>query len=189
MVTKHAKHRNNGASKGRSGARQPETVLPQPLVDDNWRLMAPIVAVVTLVTAASTGTIPGKTSLALFVAAVWLIAAMPRVNRREMLRSPDLVRRQFLRVLHVSGPMLLFGIAIGVWSDGIAVANWRETISAPVIVSVFAAVILNPRIASIIGATICGWKRPPKASRRSTNSTLSGRSAAAMCKATFMTSP
>ena len=157
MVTKHAKHRNNGASKGRSGARQPETVLPQPLVDDNWRLMAPIIAVATLVTAVSTGTFPGKASLALLLAAIWLVSAMPRVNRRELHRRPDERRRIVFQALHVAFPMLLFGLAIGIWSNRIAVVNWRETISAPVVVSIFAAVILNRRIASIIAATLSAW--------------------------------
>lgn len=157
MVTKHAKQRGKAALNKRGGARQPEPVLPQPLVDDNWRLMAPIMIVSTLVTAVSTGTIPSLTPLALFVAAVWLIAAMPRVNRLEMRRRSAPIRRQLLQAVHVSGPMLLFGVAIGIWSDGIAVTNWRETISAPVIASVFAAVILNRRIASIIGATISVW--------------------------------
>ncbi|MEY4240000.1 MAG: hypothetical protein RL339_2601 [Pseudomonadota bacterium] len=119
--------------------------------------MAPIIAVVAVVTAASTGTVPGISPLALFAAAIWLSWATPRANRRERLRKYDETRHQVLHGLHVSGPMLLFGLAIGCWTEGGAAMNWRETIGAPVIVSGLAAVILNRRIASIIGATVATW--------------------------------
>jgi diguanylate cyclase (GGDEF)-like protein/PAS domain S-box-containing protein len=157
MVVQQAKKRQMAAPSARAHARPREAARSQELVDDNWRLMAPIMAVITVVTAASTGTVPGIPALALVAAAMWLAWAMPRVNGRERLRRHDETRRQILHGLHVTGPMLLFGLAIGCWTEGIASMNWRETIGAPVIASSLAAVILNRRIASIIGAIISTW--------------------------------
>ncbi|NBW76319.1 MAG: EAL domain-containing protein [Sphingomonadaceae bacterium] len=157
MVAKHARNGQSAAPQARVGARPREAVRAQELVDDNWRLIAPIMAVITIVTAASTGTVPGIPAGALIAAAMWLAWAMPRVNRREKLRRHDEARRQLLHGLHVSAPMLLFGLAIGCWTEGIASVNWRETIGAPVIASSLAAIILNRRIASIIGAIVATW--------------------------------
>ncbi len=127
------------------------------LVDGNWQLMAPVMAVVCLVTAISTGTIPDATCLALFFVAIWLVWTIRRVNKREQQRSHDEPRRQILHGLHISLPMLLFGMAVGCWTEAIPTINWRDTIGAPVIVSALAAVILNRRIASILAATVSNW--------------------------------
>ena len=53
--------------------------------------------------------------------------------------------------------MLLFGLAIGRWTESIPVTDWHEAIGAPVIITTLAAVILNQRIASIIAATVSTW--------------------------------
>ncbi|GAA4776511.1 EAL domain-containing protein [Novosphingobium ginsenosidimutans] len=119
--------------------------------------MAPIMAVITIVIATATDTLPGIPALSLIAAAMWLTWPIARVNRREKLRCHDQTRRQLLLGLHISGPMLLFGLAIGFWTESIPSMDWRETISAPVIASSLAAVILNRRIASIIAATIATW--------------------------------
>ena len=157
MVAKHARKGQTAAPKARAGARPREAARAQELVGDNWWLMAPIMAVITIVTAASTHTIPGIPALCLIAAAIWLTWPIGRVNRREKLRCHDETRRQILQGLHISGPMLLFGLAIGCWTEGIPSMNWRETIGGPVIASSLAAVILNRRIASIIGAIIATW--------------------------------
>lgn len=155
MVAKHLRTQAEAAPAARKGARPQEQAAA--LVDDTWRLMAPIMAVVAVVTAATTGTIPGLAATALVAAAMWLAWAVPRVNRGTRLRKAPEWRRQVLLVVHVNLPMLLFGLAIACWTAGIAPTNWRETIGAPVIVSALAAVILNRRIASIIAATVSTW--------------------------------
>jgi len=155
MVAKHLRTQAEAAPAARKGARLQEQAAA--LVDDTWRLMAPIMAVVAVVTAATTGTIPGLAATALVAAAMWLAWAVPRVNRGTRLRKAPEWRRQVLLVVHVNLPMLLFGLAIACWTAGIAPTNWRETIGAPVIVSALAAVILNRRIASIIAATVSTW--------------------------------
>ena len=157
MVAKHARKGQTAAPKARAGARPREAARAQELVGDNWWLMAPIMVVITIVTAASTHSVPGIPALSLIAAAIWLTWPIARVNRREKLRRHDETRRQILQGLHISGPMLLFGLAIGCWTEGIASVNWRETIGAPVIASSLAAVILNRRIASIIGAIVATW--------------------------------
>jgi diguanylate cyclase (GGDEF)-like protein/PAS domain S-box-containing protein len=157
MVAKQVRKGQTAAPKVRAHARPREAARAQELVADNWRLMAPIMAVITVVTAASTQTIPGIAALSLIAAAIWLTWPIARVNRREKLRRHDETRRQILQGLHISGPMLLFGLAIGCWTEGIPSMNWRETIGGPVIASSLAAVILNRRIASIIGAIIATW--------------------------------
>lgn len=157
MVAKQVRKGQTAAPKARAHARPREAARAQELVADNWRLMAPIMAVITVVTAASTQTIPGIAALSLIAAAIWLTWPIARVNRREKLRRHDETRRQILQGLHISGPMLLFGLAIGCWTEGIPSMNWRETIGGPVIASSLAAVILNRRIASIIGAIIATW--------------------------------
>lgn len=157
MVAKHFNGRSEAEPAARKPARARDPASRTMLVDDTWRLMAPIMAVVAIVTAASTGTVPGVPSLTLLAAAMWLAWSAPRANRRERLRKLNETRRQVLLGLHVSLPMLLFGLAIGCWTEGIPSMNWRETIGAPVIVSSMAAVILNRRIASIIGATVSTW--------------------------------
>lgn len=114
-------------------------------------------AAVGLVTAASNGIVLSLTSIALLAVAIWLVWTIRRVNAREQLRSHDELRRQILHGLHISMPMLLFGMAIGWWTEKVPMINWRDTISAPIIVSALAAVILNRRSASILAATVSIW--------------------------------
>ncbi|MFM6950947.1 MAG: EAL domain-containing protein [Novosphingobium sp.] len=114
-------------------------------------------AVLALVDVAATDTVPDRISLALILAAMWLVGSIRRVNRREAGRGHDEVRRQLLHGLHVSLPMLLFGLAIGRWAESIPITDWHEAIGAPVIITTLAAVILNQRIASIIAATVSTW--------------------------------
>lgn len=114
-------------------------------------------AAVGLVTAASNGIVPSLTSITLLAVAIWLVWTIRRVNAHEQLRSHDELRRQILHGLHISMPMLLFGMAIGWWTEKVPMINWRDTISAPIIVSALAAVILNRRSASILAATVSIW--------------------------------
>ncbi|WP_315609066.1 PAS domain-containing protein [Novosphingobium sp. APW14] len=157
MVAKHTNKEPRPALSAQGGARQRNAVHDRSLVDDNWRLMAPVMAAVGLVTAASNGIVLSLTSIALLAVAIWLVWTIRRVNAREQLRSHDELRRQILHGLHISMPMLLFGMAIGWWTEKVPMINWRDTISAPIIVSALAAVILNRRSASILAATVSIW--------------------------------
>ena len=157
MVANHVSPGPEPARTAQVGARPRHAIETPTLFDPNWRLMAPVMALVGLVTAASTGTVPGKVTLALLAAAMWLSGASSRTSARARQRGLDGVRRHLLHGLHVSLPMLLFGMAIGAWTEGTPMLSWRETIGAPVIVATLASVILNRRIASIIAATVSIW--------------------------------
>lgn len=157
MAPMLARNEQSPAALARDSTRPRERGPVRALVDDNWRLMAPIIGVVCVVTAAATGAMPGIVDLALIAAAMLLAGLAPRVNRLVLQQPHSAVRHQFLHALHVTAPMLLFGLAIGHWAETMPAANWRETIGAPVIVSSLAAVILNRRIASIVGATVAIW--------------------------------
>jgi diguanylate cyclase (GGDEF)-like protein/PAS domain S-box-containing protein len=157
MVAKHTNKEPRPALSAQGGARQRNAVHDRSLVDDNWRLMVPVMAAVGLVTAASNGIVPSLTSITLLAVAIWLVWTIRRVNAREQLRSHDELRRQILHGLHISMPMLLFGMTIGWWTEKVPMINWRDTISAPIIVSALAAVILNRRSASILAATVSIW--------------------------------
>jgi len=157
MVAKHVSQGHKPALSAQVGARPRPATETNALVDANWRLMAPIMALVGLVTAVSTNTIPGQATLVLLVIAMALTGASLWASRRAQRLGHDPMRRHLLHGLHVSLPLLLFGMAIGSWTEGIPTMNWRDTIAAPVIVSTLASVILNRRIASIIAATVSIW--------------------------------
>ncbi len=145
------------ASAVRADARPHDSGPVRTIADDNWRLMVPIIGVVSVVTAAATGSSPGLPELALLAAAMLLVRGVKRINIHFRQRPCSDLHRQILHAVHVVAPMLLFGLAIGSWTENMPATNWRETIGAPVIVSSLAAVILNRRIASIIGATVAVW--------------------------------
>ncbi len=157
MVAKHVSRGQRPALSAQAGLRPRQMSESLALIDANWRLMAPIMALVGLVTAVSTKTIPGGPSLALIAIAMGLAWVSFAASRRARRLGHDGMRRHVLLGLHVSLPMLLFGMAIGSWTEGVPTMNWRETIAAPVIVSTLASVILNRRIASIIAANVSIW--------------------------------
>lgn len=155
MVAKHPKSMAKLPPRARRGAAI--RVRTKPPVDDTWRLMGPIMAVVAIVTAASTNSLPGFVPSLLIIVAIGIALATPRLNQTRLVRNIDERWRQALMAAQVGSPMLLFGLAIGTWTAGISSMNWRETIAAPVIVSAFASVILNRRISGIIAATVSTW--------------------------------
>lgn len=157
MVAKHASKGQTLALSAHAATRPRHLARGRSLVDDNWRLIAPIMAVVALVTAVATGTFPGIPPLAFIVSAMWLTWTTPRASQRERLRSHAEKRWQVLHALHISAPMLLFGMAISFWTECMGAMTWRQAICAPVIVSSLAAMILNRRIGSIIAAIVSTW--------------------------------
>lgn len=157
MAGKHTSQGHGPALSAQAAVRPRSTANDWALVDDNWWLMAPAMAVLALIDVFATATVPDSVGLALLAAAIWLVGSARRVNRREIRRSQDEVRRQILHGLHISLPMLLFGLTIGRWTEGVPAMSWRDTIGAPVIVTTLAAVVLNRRIASIVAATVSTW--------------------------------
>jgi len=157
MVAKHPKTEARLPPRVHRGARPAVRGRAKPPVDDTWRLMGPIMVVVTIVTAASTNSLPGVVPLLLILAAAGLAWATRWLNRTRPFRHIEQGLRQPLMAAQVGAPLLLFGLAIGSWAESIASMNWREAIAAPVIISAFASVILNRRISGIIAATVAIW--------------------------------
>ena len=157
MLAKHTRRGRDPVVSTQAGARLRSVPPGQPFVADNWRLMAPFMVLVGLIASASTRSLPGAASLALVFPGIVLCWTAPLVNRRERERLSSAMRRRVLQGLHVSLPMLLFGLAIASWTGNPATMNWPDTIGAPIILSLLAALILNRRIASILNATLSLW--------------------------------
>ena len=143
-------------TQGRSRQRRSVRDSLVDLIEPNWLLMAPIFAGAIVLTGISTLSVPHFGAICLALGSVWLAAMTPILTRieRERLERSDL--RGVLLTFSVGLPMLLFGLAISLWTN-FRGAGWNDVLGIAVIVSTLATIILHRRVASIIIAQIALW--------------------------------
>jgi len=126
------------------------------LVEPNWILMAPAMAVGLVLTGIATLTVPWLSTIAIALVGLWIAALTPVAARIERERLNRAGQRSVLMGALVGLPMLLFGLAIARWTID-SQAQWQDSIGILVIVGGLAAIILHRRVASVIISQVALW--------------------------------
>ncbi len=126
------------------------------LIEPNWMWMAGVIAGILLLNGIVTLSLPTPLTIAFAVGAIIIAAATPLAARLEQERFHDPGQRALLLGIVVGAPMLLFGLAIGRWTESSGV-RWEDSIGMLVITAGLASVILHRRVPSIITAQVALW--------------------------------
>ena len=125
-------------------------------IEPNWFLMAPIMLAAAVLITLATRSLPSLITAALLVLAIAIAALTPIAARieRDGLDAP--AHRNGLAIALVGLPMLLFGIAMGRWTE-VSLASWQDSMGILVITGSLAIIILNRRVLSITVALVGLW--------------------------------
>ncbi|MBS0473808.1 MAG: PAS domain-containing protein, partial [Proteobacteria bacterium] len=126
------------------------------LVEPRWRLMAPAFLAAMLLNALVTLTLPRLLTIGMFLVAASIAAATPIIVRLEQKFVEQRMLRSLLALGAIGLPMVLFGLAMGRWTDH-AQLDWSDSIGFLVIVTTLACTIQNRRIAGMIIANVGLW--------------------------------
>ncbi len=126
------------------------------LIEPNWVLMAPIIAVAALVNTIATVTFPHAYAMIGWIAAFIIAALTPWAVRYEQQQSFTVTSRNTLGTFIVIVPMFLIGLSVSQWTASTR-AQWADAIGTLVIIGVMASIILKRRAASIISAQVALW--------------------------------
>ncbi|MCC6926959.1 MAG: EAL domain-containing protein [Novosphingobium sp.] len=125
-------------------------------IEPNWFLMAPILALATVLVGIAMISVPDIDAVLFILAAIWSAALTPVAARIERERIDAANRRILFQTLLVGAPMLMFGYAVAEWTAETG-GRWEDSIGILVIVGALAAIILNRRVAAIVISQVALW--------------------------------
>ncbi len=126
------------------------------LIEPNWVLMAGVIGGILLLNGIATLSLPTPLTIVFAIGAILITAATPLATRLEQEQLHDPGQRALLMAVVVGAPMLLFGLAIGGWTES-GNARWEDSIGMLIITAGIASVILHSRVPSIITAQVALW--------------------------------
>lgn len=126
------------------------------LIEPNWVLMAPVIAVTALINVIASRALPNGHAAAGWFAAAAIAGATPLLVTIERARGISAAVRNALGTFAVAIPMFLVGLSAVHWSTSAAV-HWNGTIGSLVIIGAMASMILKRRAPSMINAQVALW--------------------------------
>ena len=126
------------------------------VVPPDWWLMAPIMALATLLNAALTLTVPSLPAVASIIVGIGFALAGRWAHRYEKEETRSRRQRVLLVVGIVGLSMMLFGIGLTKWSKALSDDGHTEII-AMVLVSMLSAIFCTGRLPALVTANIALW--------------------------------
>ena len=127
------------------------------LISRDWKIMTPAflggLALMTLVSRS----LPGPLEASCGFAAIALTCASRFFVTLERDRAQGFAQRFAVMLVAVALPMLLFGVAIVVWTGGAGSDAWMAAVGLLAILATLAAVLLTGRIPAIVSAAFALW--------------------------------
>lgn len=137
----------------RRGAAPP--IRPR-LIEPNWVMMAPVIAVTVLINLIATLAWPNLHAAAGWLAAAAIAATTPWLVKVERAKGLSATAQNALGTFTVALPMLLVGLSAAHWSSDSGV-HWKGTVGSLVIIGAMASMILKRRAPSMINAQVALW--------------------------------
>lgn len=137
----------------RRGAAPP--IRPR-LIEPNWVMMAPVIAVTVLINLIATLAWPNIHAASGWFAASAIAAATPWLIKVERARGLSAMARNALGTFTVAIPMFLVGLSAANWAADTGL-HWNGTIGSLVIIGAMASMILKRRAPSMINAQVALW--------------------------------
>ena len=149
------------ASFSRQAARFPDRrramePIRSRLIEPNWVMMAPVIAVTVLINLIVTGAGPNVYVAAGWFAASAIAGAAPLLIRVERVRGLSAAVHNALGTFAVTIPMFLVGLSAANWTK-VSGAHWNGTMGSLVIIGAMASMILKRRAPSMINAQVALW--------------------------------
>ena len=145
----------------RTPARMPvrrgvvEPIRPH-LIEPNWVLMAPIIAVTAVVNAIATLTLPHIYAAIGWLLAILVTATTPWAVRFERRQTFSATSQNALGTFIVAVPLFLLGLSVAEWTFAKG-ARWGDAVGTLVIIGATATIILKRRAPSMISAQVALW--------------------------------
>ena len=125
-------------------------------IEPNWVLMGPVLAGSALFAGLALHALPGLGVMAILFGAIATASATPLAVRLERHQLEVPLHRTALASALVGLPMLLFGMAIALWSKA-SQTDWQNALGILVIAGSLSVIILNRRVSSITVAQLGLW--------------------------------
>ncbi|MBB4860116.1 diguanylate cyclase (GGDEF)-like protein/PAS domain S-box-containing protein [Novosphingobium chloroacetimidivorans] len=129
------------------------------LVPARWRLMAAFLTLAFGLVAFNTLSLPDLIGFVLATAAIAICAAAPFIVRYQDTFGPIWTRYVIMSAA-ITLPLILFGLALARWAAHGPASAWASSIAALVMMTFYAACILDGRIIPKIAATGGLWLGP-----------------------------
>lgn len=141
-------------------ARRPVDDPLRDLLPRRWRLMAPTLAGVLLLTAVTSWSLPDLVSLlAATIAIAAGVVGPAQVTLQGALQRLGWPRYPLL-LASIALPMVLAGFALARWAALSPAVDWPEALGALAVLSLAAAALLNGRMISNVAAKLGLWVAP-----------------------------
>ncbi|WP_374279782.1 EAL domain-containing protein [Novosphingobium sp.] len=126
------------------------------VLDRNWTLMAPVLAIAVLLNGLATFSVPPLLTVLTAIPAVGLVAATSLAIRIEREHCATAMHRLLVLLVMIALPMALTGMSLSYWTIR-ADADWSDSLGLMIISGALAAVILNRRVIALIASQIGLW--------------------------------
>ena len=126
------------------------------VIERNWILIAPAMALVLVWISFVTTSFPRVSTIIMAVTAIGLVLASRPMMRFEQERCHTPTHKAMLVAGMLGLPMFLFGAAVARFTVKSG-APWETSMGALVIVGALAAIILNRRVSSLVASKVGLW--------------------------------
>jgi len=126
------------------------------LIEPNWVLMAPIIAVTAVINAIATLTLPHIYAVIGWLLSIVIAATTPWAVRFERRQTFSATSQNALGSFIVAIPMFLLGLSVAEWTLAMG-ARWGDAMGTLVIIGATASIILKRRAPSMITAHLALW--------------------------------
>ena len=126
------------------------------LIEPNWVMMAPVIAVTVLINLIATLAWPNLHAAAGWLVAAAIAAATPWLVKVERAKGLSATAQNALGTFTVALPMLLVGLSAAHWASDSGM-HWKGTVGSLVIIGAMASMILKRRAPSMINAQVALW--------------------------------